>query len=97
MGLPALDPLKIEQLAVIQDLNAVKVDAKITNVNMTGLSKAKLTKLKGIGNGEVEMRFLIPAGGMYGPYKVKGKLLKLSIEGHGTLKITFSKLRSYEF
>jgi len=60
-------------------------------MDMTGLSKAKLIKFSGIQNQEVDMRFIIPSGGMYGPYKVKGKLLKLSIEGRGQLKLTFSK------
>ena len=69
----------------------MKVDAKVTDLDMTGLSKAKLMKFTGFQNQEIDMRFIIPAGGMYGPYKVKGKLLKLSIEGHGTMKITFGK------
>ncbi|XP_070491872.1 protein takeout-like [Chironomus tepperi] len=92
LGIPALDPLRIDQLSVIQDLNAVKVDAKIYDLDMTGISKAKLVKLSGIHNQEVELRFVIPSGGMYGPYKVKGKLLKLSIEGHGQLKLTFTNM-----
>ncbi|CAG9806926.1 unnamed protein product [Chironomus riparius] len=92
LGLPVLDPLKIDELAVVQDLNAVKVDARVMGMDMTGLSKAKLIKLKGFENQEVEMRFVIPAGGMYGPYKIKGKLLKLSIEGHGQLKLTFTNM-----
>ena len=89
--------MKIDQLAVVQDLNAVKVDARVVGMDMTGLSKAKLIKLSGFQNQEVEMRFIIPVGGMYGPYKIKGKLLKLSIEGHGQLKLTFSKFYKFEF
>lgn len=69
----------------------MKIDAKVFDMDMTGLSKAKLMKFSGIQNQEVDMRFIIPSGGMYGPYKVKGKLLKLSIEGRGQLKLTFSK------
>lgn len=61
------------------------------DTDVTGLSKAKLVKFKGFDKGEIDMRFLIPSGGMYGPYKVKGKLLKLSIEGNGQLKLTYSK------
>ncbi|KAG5671210.1 hypothetical protein PVAND_001419 [Polypedilum vanderplanki] len=90
--IPSLDPMRIEKLAFNQDLNSVKVDAVISDTDFTGLSTAKISKFTGLHTGNVELKFNMQVGGFAGPYIVKGKLLKLAIEGKGTMKCVLKNM-----
>jgi hypothetical protein len=61
---------------------------------MVGFKTAKIMKFSGLHTNNVEMKFLIKSGGFIGPYGIKGKLLKMNIEGRGDLKVSFSKFKS---
>jgi Haemolymph juvenile hormone binding protein (JHBP) len=89
LGLPSINPLVIEKLNVIQDLNAVKLDAVIYNSILTG--SKNITKLVKNKDGTILMEIFIPKCSFIGPYKVKGQLLKLSLEGQGNLVVNVSK------
>lgn len=92
IGLPSIDPITIEELKVVQNLNSVNIDGGISNATMTGLSKGKFTRFLITPEGKVEIKFFIPLAIVDGPYDVTGQILKLKLKGKGIVKSTFSKI-----
>lgn len=97
LGLQSFDPLKIDRMDIVQGGNvSVQIDLKFRNVQLVGLSKAKVYKISGFkkdpeGN-KLEMSFKTPLGTLVGPYVIDGKLLILPIQGNGTVTLNLENL-----
>lgn len=95
IALPSIDPLEIDELRVVQDLNAVAIDAKVVDTALGGLSKGKILKITGFDKGQVEMKFTTPQASFIGPYKLNGKILRLPIQGSGNMKVHVGKIKEF--
>jgi hypothetical protein len=94
LGLPQIDPMKVDRIDVSQDGGPVTIKANFRNLDLTGLSKAKIYKISGFdspGKKKLEFQLRAPLASAVGPYKVKGQVLVLPIGGDGIIKLNFSK------
>ena len=96
LGLPSLDPIKIDRLDLERDEKSpVNIKINFRNINLSGLSKAKVYKLSGFfrkpQGDKIEIRIRMPSLQITGPYKSKGKILLLPINGDGTSNMTLGK------
>lgn len=97
LGLPSIDPLKIDRLDIAQSGNeSVKIDLKMRKAKLGGLSMAKLYKLSGFQRdpekNKLEMSFKTPHATLVGPYIIKGQMLILPIAGKGDCTMKFENL-----
>lgn len=97
LGLQSFDPMKIDKMDIVQGGNvSVQIDLKFRNVELLGLSKAKVYKVSGFkkdpeGN-KLEFSFKTPLGTLVGPYVINGQLLILPIQGNGTVTLNLENL-----
>ena len=91
LGLIQLDPMKVETLNVTQDSGPIKISARFENLNLLGLSKAKVYHISGFGENseKLEIRFKTPLASCIGPYKASGRILIIPISGEGNSKLLF--------
>lgn len=89
--IPSLDPLSIEKLRIVQDMNSVKVDGSIFNSTLSGLADATIFQLVIYVDGYGRLGLKIPKCIVAGPYNIEGKLVKLNIKGSGMLSATLCK------
>lgn len=97
LGLPSVDPLKIDKLDIAQGGNeSVKIDLKMRKAKLTGLSMAKMYKITGFQKdpekNKLEMSFKTPLGTLTGPYSIKGQMLILPIAGKGNCTMKLENL-----
>ncbi|XP_035782487.1 protein takeout-like [Anopheles albimanus] len=92
LGLASLDPLRIEEMDIVQGEGPVNIVLNFKNVDITGFSDVIVKKAKGItANPNVmEMNLVIPMASLVGSYKIKGKVLILPIQGEGTSNMTMA-------
>lgn len=96
LGLPALDPLKIDKIDLDQDEKSpVNIKLNFKNIKLSGLSKAKVFKLSGLNRNpqgdKIEIRLKAPKLEIAGPYKANGKVLLLPIQGDGICNMTLGR------
>lgn len=97
IGLPVLDPLRIEKLNIEQGGESpVNLKIYLKNVDMSGLSDVKFNKIEGFSANydkeKTEFRFRYPVLNIYGPYKMEGRVLVLPVQGNGIMNLTMCKL-----
>ncbi|XP_050088483.1 uncharacterized protein LOC126572847 [Anopheles aquasalis] len=92
LGLAPLDPLRIDEMDIVQGDGPVNIVLNFKNVDITGFSDVVVKKAKGItANPNVmEMNLLIPLASLVGSYKIKGKVLILPIQGEGISNMTMA-------
>lgn len=99
LGLPQIDPLKVEKIIVKQESGPVVITANFRNIDLSGLSKSRVYKVSGFTaspeNGKLEIRFKTPLASVVGPYKVNGRILGLPIGGEGIVKLNFGIKTDY--
>lgn len=93
LGLPVLDPLRIEKMNVDQGGDGpVNLKISLRNINLIGLSGTRFTKIEGfrqnIDRSKIEIRFIHPVMRIEGPYKLNGKVLVLPVQGSGIANIS---------
>jgi hypothetical protein len=95
LGLSQLDPMKVDQLNVTQDAGPITIAAQFKNLDLLGLSKAKVYHISGFSEGskKVEIRFKTPLASCVSPYKVAGRILIIPINGEGNSKLIFGGIR----
>lgn len=94
LGLPQIDPLKVDKIDVAQDAGPVTIKAAFRNIDLSGLSKAQVYKISGFddpGKKKLEIQLKTPLASAVGPYRVKGQVLVLPIGGDGIIKLNFSE------
>lgn len=93
LGLPVLDPLRIDQMDLKQnEKSPVSIELNFRNVTFSGLSKARVYKVSGFnknpqGN-KLDIRLKSPKIELQGPYKALGRVLLLPIQGDGICNLT---------
>ncbi|XP_049547943.1 uncharacterized protein LOC125959175 [Anopheles darlingi] len=92
LGLASLDPLRIDEMDIVQGDGPVNIVLNFKNVDITGFSEVIVKKVKGItANPNVmEMNLLIPLASLVGNYKINGKVLILPIQGEGISNMTMA-------
>lgn len=95
LGLEQVDPLKVDNMTVVQEAGPVTLKAKFRDLDLRGLSKAVVYKVSGFdkepGNSKLEIRLKTPLASAVGPYKVDGRVLVLPIGGEGIIKLNFGE------
>uniref|UniRef100_A0A224XR31 Putative hemolymph juvenile hormone binding protein n=1 Tax=Panstrongylus lignarius TaxID=156445 RepID=A0A224XR31_9HEMI len=90
---PALEPLKIPQIAINRNLTNVKVFAKLTNIIATGGSNFTITKLRCNTDAlTLEMSLFIPYIAVTCDYDVDGRLLVMPLKGKGVFMGNFTDI-----
>lgn len=93
IGLPSLDPLKVNRLTIEQGgKSPINIKLFFKNLQYQGLSKAKFTQITGFGeqidNAKLTFEVLVPVVTQVGAYKINGKVLVLPIQGTGLSNMT---------
>ncbi|XP_049286339.1 uncharacterized protein LOC125765363 [Anopheles funestus] len=90
LGLASLDPLRIDEMDIVQGTGPVNIVLNFKNVDITGFKDVLVKKAKGFtANPNVmEMNLLLPVASLVGSYKIKGKVLILPIQGEGASNMT---------
>ncbi|XP_050079367.1 uncharacterized protein LOC126567180 [Anopheles maculipalpis] len=90
LGLASLDPLRIDEMDIVQGTGPVNIVLNFKNVDITGFKDVIVKKAKGFtANPNVmEMNLLLPVASLVGSYKIKGKVLILPIQGEGISNMT---------
>lgn len=74
----------------------MQIDLKFRNVELLGLSKARVYKVSGFKrdphSNKVEFHFKTPLASLVGPYSVNGKILFLPIYGDGKVLLNLENL-----
>lgn len=98
LGLPSLDPLKIDKMDLEQDEKSpVNIKLNFRNINLTGMSTSRVYKLSGFNRNpqsdKIELRFKTPKLQIMGPYRTEGKILLLPISGNGICNMTLGEFK----
>lgn len=90
--------MKIPNLSVVQENGPVTVNAKFVNLDLSGLSNAKVYKVSGFNENSntVEIRFKTPKATCASPYKISGRILVFPVSGEGDSKLIFGELDCVE-
>lgn len=87
------------KMDLLQDSTAIALNANFRNLDMTGLSKAKVYNVSGFSRDaeqeKLAISFKTPLASFTGPYKVRGRILILPINGEGIIKLNFSENKFY--
>uniref|UniRef100_A0A182NCX8 Uncharacterized protein n=1 Tax=Anopheles dirus TaxID=7168 RepID=A0A182NCX8_9DIPT len=90
LALASLDPLRIDEMDIVQGQGPVNIVLNFKNVDITGFKDVIVKKAKGLtaNPNVVEMNLLLPVASLVGSYKIKGKVLILPIQGEGSSNMT---------
>lgn len=92
MKLPALDPLFLPSLTVDRNLEALKIKANMSSIQVFGGSNYIIDDLKADPNELTALiKVKIPHLHVKGNYDVQGRLLLLPLSGVGSFKGNFSE------
>lgn len=92
MKLPALDPLLLPSLTVDRNLEALKIKANMSNIQVFGGSNYLIDAINANPNDlTVSLKLQIPFLHVKGDYDVQGRLLLLPLSGVGSFKGNFSE------
>lgn len=95
MGLPVFEPLRISKLDIIQPDGPVTLKLYFKNLDLHGLSKARITKASGFQKdfvkAKIEVGVDFPSMRLEGPYKIDGRVQVLPVQGQGPANMTFSE------
>ncbi|KAJ6635878.1 Protein takeout [Pseudolycoriella hygida] len=97
LSIPPLEPLRINTIDIIQGAESpINIDLHFKNLDMHGISKAKVTKVIGfeedILNSKYEIFAKLPLVTIQGDYKINGRVLVLPIQGVGKSTLTFENV-----
>lgn len=97
LSIPSLDPLHINSIDIIQGTSSpINIDLKFKNLDMTGISKAIITKVIGFGpdilTTKYEVYAKVPLISLQGEYRVNGRILVLPIQGVGKSTLNFQNV-----
>jgi Haemolymph juvenile hormone binding protein (JHBP) len=97
--LPALDPLHIGKLNLLQGAESkVNIALKFHDIDMHGLSKAKVYRASGFNEisklNVIDIRFFTKKLIIKGPYEIDGKVILLPIVGKGNSVLSLGKQTS---
>jgi Haemolymph juvenile hormone binding protein (JHBP) len=98
LGLPILDPLRVEKMNVDQGGNGpVNLKIALRNIDLTGLAGTQFRKIVGFKPNadrlKVELQFFHPMMRIEGPYRLNGKVLILPVQGNGIANISLCEFR----
>ncbi|XP_053667171.1 uncharacterized protein LOC128716272 [Anopheles marshallii] len=90
LALASLDPLRIDEMDIVQGTGPVNIVLNFKNVDITGFKDVIVKKAKGLtaSPNVMEMNLLLPVASLVGSYKIKGKVLILPIQGEGASNMT---------
>ncbi|KAK9504733.1 hypothetical protein O3M35_010999 [Rhynocoris fuscipes] len=93
LGVPIMDPLRLNTLIINQGTGPVSIDLKFTDLDVIGMKTFEVTNVKNDWKLlELEGRW----NSLYaldGHYKISGKVLVLPINGEGHCRIDYEKFR----
>lgn len=92
LGLASLDPLRIDEMDIVQGEGPVNIVLNFRNVDITGFKDVIVKKAKGLTDNPsvVELNLLLPVATLVGNYKINGKVLILPIQGQGISNMTMA-------
>lgn len=88
-GTSQIDPIIIESIDLFQETGPVRINADFHNLVLSGLSKSTIYHVSGFATDNLEIHFKAPLISIVGPYKVKGQVLVLPINGGGNARLKF--------
>ncbi|XP_018011508.1 protein takeout [Hyalella azteca] len=84
LGLPRMDPLKLEDFSLNQADGAVRFSANFRNLSITGVGRFELKYLDiNFDAGSVHLGCVVPALNVRGNYDINGRVFELPVEGKG--------------
>ncbi|XP_018011509.1 protein takeout [Hyalella azteca] len=84
LGLPRMDPLKLEDFSLNQADGAVRFSANFRNLSITGVGRFELKYLDiNTVAGSVHLGCVVPALSVRGNYDINGRVFELPVEGNG--------------
>lgn len=87
LGLPALEPMQVENLVFRQGNGAVTIESTFTDVTITGLSRFNATLINADPISRVlRVGLLIPQLKINGKYNLNGQVFILAINGNGPFR-----------
>jgi len=94
LAIPPIEPLRINRIDIAQGANSpIAINLSFKNLDLSGLSKAYITKVEGFGpdptTSKYEVYAVVPKINIVGDYKVDGRVLVLPIQGEGKANLAF--------
>ena len=89
LGLSSIDPLKIDDMQVNENIGPVEIEATMKNLKVFGLSTGSFYKFRGFENNKLEIGLKTPSGVTRGLYTVDGSVLFIPVAGKGAGNCTF--------
>ncbi|KAL7042738.1 hypothetical protein ACKWTF_001266 [Chironomus riparius] len=95
LGFPSTDPLVINRIGLNQDGDRpVVLNIELSDCKMSGLPTTNFTSIQGfsdnIDKAKILLKYKQDHIQLFGPYKAKGKILVLPMNGDGEANITFT-------
>lgn len=89
------EPLRINKLEIVQPDGPVTLKLYFKNLDLHGLSKARITKASGFEKtftkAKIEVGVDFPSMRLEGPYKIDGRVQVLPVQGQGMANMTFGE------
>ncbi|XP_070504478.1 uncharacterized protein [Chironomus tepperi] len=90
LNLAPLDPFYVDYVKIVQDAGIVVINAIGNNTNIYGFSKGKFEKVTGFDVNKPEIVLKAPKLNFSGLYSSVANVLRLSINGKGSFKVSFN-------
>lgn len=94
LAIPPLEPLRINSIDINQGADSpINIDLHLKNLDLSGISKAVITRVVGfeedVLNSKFEIYAKLPLLTLEGDYKINGRVLVLPIQGVGKSALNF--------
>ncbi|XP_052753712.1 protein takeout-like [Galleria mellonella] len=90
IGVPAVEPLKIDRLVMENDAGPVRVTAAFTNITVRGPSNYTISKIRSdLKKLRIDMGLLLPRIEITGRYEVSGQVLLFPVRSQGDFWAAF--------
>ncbi|KAM3960137.1 protein takeout-like [Aphomia sociella] len=90
IGVPPVEPLKIDRLVMENDAGPVRVTAAFTNITVVGPSNYTITKIRSdLNKLRIDMGVVLPRIEITGRYEVSGQVLLFPVRSQGDFWAAF--------
>lgn len=92
LGVPAMEPLLIDQMAMENDAGAVRIKALFSGINVKGAGNYTVKEVRSdLSKLRIDMRISIPRVESRGKYDINGNVLLLPVRSNGEFWAEFCK------
>lgn len=92
LGVPAMEPLLIDQMAMENDAGAVRIKALFSQISVKGAGNYTVREVRSdLSKLRIDMRIAIPRMESRGKYDINGQVLLLPVRSNGDFWAEFCK------